>query len=280
VSEQFLRGKVALVTGAGRGQGHNLALRLAKAGADLVLIDICRNVGSAPYPMGRAADLDDTIAAARDYGVRVVTRRGDVRDTDLLTELVADAADEFERLDIVCVNAGIASLAPVGDITDQMWDDMIGINLTGAFKTVRAALPLMRRAGNGGSIVFTTSTAAMTASPNLAAYCASKHGATGLMRVLAKELASESIRVNAVLPTSINTPMIHNEATYSKFMPDRDGADVSRDEIAPILQSLNLLPVPWVEPDDVSDAIMWLVSDAARMITGIQLPVDAGKTVP
>jgi NAD(P)-dependent dehydrogenase (short-subunit alcohol dehydrogenase family) len=100
------------------------------------------------------------------------------------------------------------------------------------------------------------------------------------MRVLAKELAAEGIRVNAVLPTSVNTPMIHNEATYSKFLPDRDGADVSADDVAPVFQSLNLLPVPWVEPDDVSNAIMWLVSDAARMITGIQLPVDAGKTVP
>jgi SDR family mycofactocin-dependent oxidoreductase len=275
-----LEHKVAFITGAGRGQGRNHALRLAAEGADLVLIDICCNVGSAPYPMARTDDLDETVDRAKRAGARVVAMEGDVRDGKALHALMEEAEATFGRLDIVCANAGIASLSSVEELTDLMWDEMIGINLTGAFKTVRAALPPMRRAGNGGSIVFTTSTAAVSASVNLGHYCAAKHGVTGLMRVLAKELAPEGIRVNAVLPTSVDTPMIHNEATYSRFVPGHDGADLTAEDVAPVFQSLNLLPVPWIAPDDVTNGVLWLVSDAARMVTGIQLPIDAGKTVP
>ncbi len=279
MSDRPMQGKVALISGAARGQGSSHALRMAAAGADLVLFDICRDVSSVPYSLASAADLADTAAAARALGVRVVAREGDARSSAFMADLVAEAEISFGRLDVICANAGIASLAPVAELTDEMWDDMIGINLTGAFKTVRAALPLMRRSGEGGCIVFTTSTAATSASPNLGHYCSSKHGVTGLMRVLAKELASEGIRVNAVLPTSVNTAMIHNQATYARFADRFDGR-VSVHEVAPVFQSLNLLPVPWVEPADVTDAVMWLISDGARMITGVQLPVDAGKTVP
>jgi (+)-trans-carveol dehydrogenase len=274
------RGKAAFVTGAARGQGRNHAVRLAEAGADLVLVDRCANVGSVPYALAAPGDLAETAAAARKTGVRVISEQGDVRDTAFLAGVIDRAAAEFGRLDIVCANAGVASLAPAAELTDDMWEDMIGINLTGAFKTARAALPLIRRARNGGSIIFTTSTAAMSASANLAHYCASKHGLTGLMRVLARELAPERIRVNAVLPTSVNTPMIHNSATYSAFMPGQDPHTLSTERVAPVFQALNLLPVPWVEPDDVTNAVLWLASDEARMVTGIQLPVDAGKTVP
>ena len=272
------RGKAAFVTGAGRGQGRNHAVRLAEAGADLVLVDRCADIGSVPYPLATPGDLADTADAVRKAGVRVISEQGDVRDTAFLAGVIGRAATEFGRLDIVCANAGIASLSPALELTDDMWDDMVGINLTGTFKTIRAAVPLMRRAGNGGSIIFTTSTAAVSASANLAHYCASKHGVTGLMRVLAKELAPERIRVNAVLPTSVNTPMIHNSATYSVFMPGADPAALSSETVAPAFQKLNLLPVPWVEPDDVTNAVLWLASDHARMVTGIQLPVDAGKT--
>jgi SDR family mycofactocin-dependent oxidoreductase len=273
-------GKAAFVTGAGRGQGRNHAVRLAEAGADLVLVDLCDNVGSVPYPLATPGDLAETADAARKAGVRVISEQGDVRDTGFLARVTGQAAAEFGRLDIVCANAGIASLSPAHELTDEMWDDMIGINLTGAFKTVRAAVPLVRRGGNGGCVIFTTSTAAMSASVNLAHYCAAKHGLTGLMRVLAKELAPERIRVNAVLPTSVNTPMIHNSATYSVFMPGQDEDSLTIDRVAPVFQALNLLPVPWVEPDDVTNAVLWLASNEARMVTGIQLPVDAGKTVP
>jgi NAD(P)-dependent dehydrogenase (short-subunit alcohol dehydrogenase family) len=161
-----------------------------------------------------------------------------------------------------------------------MWENVIGVNLTGAFKTVRAAVPLMRRAGNGGSIVFTSSTAGVMGSAHLAHYCASKHGLTGLMRVLARELAADNIRVNAVAPTSVNTVMIHNPMTYAEFAPGTDSAQVTREHMAATMQARNLLPVPWVEADDVANAMLWLVSDAARMTTGVLLPVDAGKSVP
>jgi SDR family mycofactocin-dependent oxidoreductase len=277
--EKTLHGKVALVTGAGRGVGRMYATRLAESGADLILLDLCGEVDSVSYALSRRDDLDETAELALGAGARVIARRGDVRDTQTLADLVEEAKDGFGRLDIVCANAGIASMARVAGLTDQMWEDVIGVNLTGAFKTVRAALPLMRAAGNGGSIVFTSSTAGTNGSVSLAHYCAAKHGVTGLRRVLAKELAPEGIRVNSVLPTSINTAMIHNDATYSEFA-GKGGTDVSVEEVARTMQSQNLLPVPWVEPEDVANAMLWLVSDAARMVTGVLLPVDAGKTVP
>lgn len=273
-----LDGKVAFITGAGRGQGRSHALRFAAEGADLILIDICRNLKSAPYPLSTPADLSDTARLAEASGARVIAREADVRDSAALEQVLAEGNDLFGRLDIVCANAGIVALAPVADMTDEAWDEVIGTNLTGAFRTVRAALPHIRRGGRGGSIVITSSTAAMNASINLAHYTAAKHGLTGLVRVLAKELAAEMIRVNAVLPTSVNTPMIHNVATYEKFLPDRTASDLTPDDVAPVYQALNLLPVPWVEPADVTNAVMWLVSDEARMVTGVQLPVDAGKT--
>lgn len=275
-----LSGRVALITGAARGVGRSYATKLAELGADLVLLDLCGDLGSVDYTLSNDDELDQTVSVARELGASVLIGRGDVRDTAFLEDAVGRTDARFGRLDIVCANAGVASMAPVEEITDEMWEAVIGVNLTGAFKTVRAAVPLMRRAGNGGSIVFTSSTAAVMGTMALAHYCASKHGVTGLMRVLAHELAPDNIRVNAVLPTSINTAMIHNPATYADFAPGGDAAQVSAADVARKMQCRNLLPVPWVEPDDVANAMVWLVGDAARMITGVQLPVDAGKAVP
>jgi SDR family mycofactocin-dependent oxidoreductase len=275
-----LQGKVAFVTGAGRGVGRSYAVRLAESGADLVLLDVGEDVNGVNYELSAADELDKTAQLAREHGAHVVIGRGDVRDSEFIAATLADAYAQFGRLDIVCANAGIASMAPIADITDEMWESVIGVNLTGAFKTVRAAIPYMRQARNGGAIVFTSSTAAVMGSVNLAHYCASKHGLTGLMRVLAHELADDNIRVNAVLPTSVNTPMIHNAATYADFSAGAGSNVVTKEYVAETMQSRNLLPVPWVEPEDVANAMLWLVSDSARMVTGVMLPVDAGKSVP
>lgn len=275
-----LSGKVALITGAARGVGRSFATRLAEQGADLVLLDLCGELGSVTYSLSGDDELDQTVSVAREFGAHVLIGRGDVRDTSFLEDAVSRTDERFGRLDIVCANAGIASMAPIEEVTDDMWDAVISVNLTGAFKTARAAIPLMRRAGLGGSIIFTSSTAAVMGSTHLAHYCASKHGVTGLMRVLAHELAPDNIRVNALLPTSINTAMIHNPATYAEFAPGADPSSITAEDVGAKMQKRNLLAVPWVEPDDVANAMLWLVGDGARMITGVQLPVDAGKTVP
>jgi NAD(P)-dependent dehydrogenase (short-subunit alcohol dehydrogenase family) len=186
---------------------------------------------------------------------------------------------QLGRLDIVLANAGITSFAPVEDLDDATWDDMIDINLTGVFKTVRAALPHLRAGGDGGAIVLTSSTAGIMGLPNLAHYVAAKHGVVGLMKVLALELAPEMIRVNSVHPTSVDTDMIHNEQTYGTFRPDKPAGEVTRDDVGEAFQSLNALPIRWVDPVDISNAILFLVSDDGRYVTGVQLPVDAGSVI-
>jgi (+)-trans-carveol dehydrogenase len=274
-----LDGKVAFITGAARGQGRSHALRLAQEGADIVAVDLCAQVGSVGYPLATPEDLAETARQVEALDRRIVASQADVRDSAALTKVVDDGVAELGRLDIVLANAGIASFAPVADLTDEMWDDMIGINLTGVFKTVRAALPHLRAHGQGGAIVITSSTAGIKGMANLAHYVSAKHGVVGLMKTLANELAPEMIRVNSVHPTAVDTDMIHNEATYGLFMPDRAASEVTRDEVGEIFQALNALPIRWVDPVDISNAVLFLVSDDARYVTGVQLPVDAGSVV-
>jgi NAD(P)-dependent dehydrogenase (short-subunit alcohol dehydrogenase family) len=164
-------------------------------------------------------------------------------------------------------------------MSDELWDDIIAINLGGVFKTARAAIPHLRSGGWGGVIILISSAAAVVSMANNAHYVASKHGVIGLMKVLAKELAPDLLRVNAILPTAVNTPVIHNEHTYSVFLPGLDPTTISPDDVAPVFAGLNLLPVPWVEPDDVSNAVVFLASDEARYMTGVQLPVDSYRVV-
>lgn len=272
-----LEGKVALVTGAGRGQGRSHAVRLAREGADVVAFDICAPIASVGYDMASAADLAETAMLVAEQGRRVIARKVDVRDGAAVTAAVDEAVAELGRLDVVCANAGVVGLAPAARLSDELWDDVIAVNLSGVFRTARAAIPHLRAGGRGGSIILTSSAAAVKPLRNNAHYVASKHGVTGLMKVLALELAADNIRVNSILPTGVDTPMIHNAHAYSVFVPDRDPATVSRDDVAPILQSHNLLPVPWVESEDISNAVVWLASEEARYVTGAMLPVDAGN---
>lgn len=271
-----VEGKVALVTGAARSQGRSHAVRLAEEGADVVAIDACADIDSAPIPMPTPDDLAHTAKLVEDLDRRVVTRQADIRDTDAIQAAVDAGLAELGHIDIVCANAGIFPTASLLEISDEQWGDVLDINLTGTFKTIRAAAASMIERGAGGSIVITSSTAGIKGIPNTAAYTSSKHGVVGLMRTLANELAPHRIRVNTVHPTSVDTIMIQNEPTYRLLVPGADRP--TREQAAEVLQTLNALPVPWVESRDISNAVLWLASEEARYVTGAMLPVDAGMT--
>ncbi|MGV8871374.1 MAG: mycofactocin-coupled SDR family oxidoreductase [Rhodococcus sp. (in: high G+C Gram-positive bacteria)] len=272
-----LDGKVAFITGAARGQGRSHAIKLAQEGADIIAIDLCAPVASVRYPLATPDDLAETVRLVEDLDRRIVATQTDVRDTAGLKAAIDDGVAQLGRLDIVLANAGIATFAPIEDLTDEVWDEMIDINLTGVFKTVRAAVPHLKAGNRGGAIVLTSSTAGIKGLANLAHYVAAKHGIVGLVKTLANELAPFNIRVNSVHPTSVNTDMIHNSATYNLFLPDNPSA--TKEDAGEAFKTLNALPIEWVEPIDISNAIAFLVSDDARYITGVQLPVDAGSVI-
>lgn len=272
-----LAGKVALVTGGARGQGRSHAVRFAEEGADVVLVDLCAPVGSAPYPMAGPADLEQTVKLVEDLDRRALAVRADVRDLAALRAAVADALAAFGRLDVVVANAGIAGYAPALEMDEGTWQEMIDINLTGVWKTVRAAAPALVDGGRGGSVVLTSSVAGLIGFPNLAHYCAAKHGLVGLARVLAVELAPHRIRVNSVHPTSVDTDMVQNPAIHRLFT---GAADPDPAAAAAAMRAMHALPIPWVDPVDISNAVVWLASDEARYVTGIALPVDGGMTAP
>ncbi|MCD2187253.1 mycofactocin-coupled SDR family oxidoreductase [Actinomycetospora soli] len=271
-----VEGKVALISGAARGQGRSHALRLAAEGADVVLLDACAPIPSAPIDMPSSDELERTAEEVRGLGRRALAHVVDVRDTGGLAKVVDDAVAAFGGIDVVCANAGIFATAPALETDDALWEETLAINLTGVFRTVRAALRPMVEGGRGGSVIVTSSTAGLKGVPNTVAYSASKHGVVGVVRVLANEMAPHRIRVNSVHPTGVNTAMIRNEATYRLMVP---GAEHPTSEQAePVFASINALPVPWVEASDVSEAVLWLASEESRFVTGVALPVDAGAT--
>jgi SDR family mycofactocin-dependent oxidoreductase len=275
----LLDGKVAFITGAARGQGRSHAFRLAEEGADVIALDIGRDaVESVGYPLGTTSELDETIAAVEARGRRAVRGVADVRHLAQVQSVVDAGLEELGHIDIVCANAGIGSWASSWEMSPQQWQEMIDVNLTGVFNTTRAALPSMVERGEGGCVVLTSSTAGLIGYAHTAHYTAAKHGVLGLMKVLAQELGPHGIRVNAVCPTTVNTPLVVNDGTFQLFRPDLDeptAADV-REPFA----GLNILPdLPWIEPEDVSEAVVWLCSDAARYVTGVAMPIDAGNIV-
>jgi SDR family mycofactocin-dependent oxidoreductase len=275
-----LTGRVALVTGAARGQGRSHAVRLADDGASIIAIDVCARVGDTPYPPATRADLDRTGELVGATGSRVCLDVVDVRDLDALTSAVARAADELGGLDIVVANAGIAGGAPIELMDVATWQDMIDVNLTGVWNTVKAAVPVLRRTrqadpGRSGSIVLTSSAnGGIKAPPNLSHYAAAKHGVVGLVRSLANELGPEGIRVNSIHPTAVDTDMIQNDFTYRLFRPELDAP--GKADVEGLFRSFHSLPIPWIEPIDVSNAVAFLASDRARYITGVTLAVDGG----
>jgi (+)-trans-carveol dehydrogenase/(-)-trans-carveol dehydrogenase len=270
-------GKVAFVTGAARGQGRSHAVELAKAGADIIAVDIAHDDPSLGlgYPLGSAEELAATAKEVEQYDRRIVTAQVDVRDSDSIAKALQAGVAELGRLDIVVANAGIAtSSVPAHLVTDERWDQMLAINLTGVFKSCRAAVPYLIEGGRGGSMILTSSMAALRVYQGIAAYSAAKHGVVGLMKTMAAELAQYSIRVNSVHPTQVNTAMIMNDETYKIFRPDLEHP--TREDFEVASASLHALPVAVAEPLDISKAVVFLASDDARLITGVTLPIDAG----
>jgi SDR family mycofactocin-dependent oxidoreductase len=266
-------GKVAFVTGAGRGQGRSHAVRLAEEGADIIAVDICAPVGTVTYPMSSEADLAETARLVEEQDRRVVTAAADVRDYDALQGVLNQGRDELGGLDIIVANAGIASYAAGHEIAEEAWDEMIDIDLKGVWHTIKAAVPHLL-AQRSGSIIICASAAGVIGAPGLAHYVAAKHGAIGLTRAFANELGPSMIRVNAVCPTQVDTPMIMHDEIYRMFRPDLETP--TKEDIVDVSTGMNLIPVPWVEARDVSNAVLFLASDEARYITGTALPVDAG----
>ena len=270
-----LDNQVAFITGAARGQGRSHALRLAAEGCDIIAADLCANIASAPYDLATEEGLAETVRLVEALDRRIIARRADVRSSADLNSLVSEGIAAFGGIDIVLANAGIWSFGSVSEMTEEQWDDLIAVNLSGVWRTVRAAVPSMIKRGRGGAIVLTGSTASFWGIANCGHYVAAKHGVWGLTKSLANELAVHNIRVNAVCPTSVDTDMVQNEAAYRLFSPELDSP--GREDMAAKCMPLQSLQIPWVEPIDVSNAIAYLVSDQARYVTGIALPVDGGS---
>ncbi|HUA03981.1 MAG TPA: mycofactocin-coupled SDR family oxidoreductase [Solirubrobacteraceae bacterium] len=273
-SRRRFEGKVALITGAGRGQGRAHATRLASEGANLILCDIGdARPTSTPYDLSAASDLKTTASRARDLGARAITRAADVRSREQLDAVVADGIAEFGQIDVLLANAGIASISPIAEMSDVMWQEMIDINLGGVFKTMRAVVGHMVERGYG-RIVATSSIVGRQGSPNIGHYVAAKWGVIGLVKSLAIEVAEHGVTVNALAPTSVDTLMIQNDAFWELFLPDKD--EILHEEVVEAYRALNPIPEPWVAPADVSAAAAFLASDEARYITGEVVPVALG----
>jgi SDR family mycofactocin-dependent oxidoreductase len=262
------RGKVALITGAARGQGRSHAVRLAHEGADIIAVDLCRDVEAIPYPLATPADLEETERLVLAAGARVVAAAVDVRDVESLTAVVGDGVERLGGLDIVVANAGVCTVQRWDEVTPAVWEAVIGINLTGAWNTSVASIPHLQQAG-GGSIILISSVAGLKGQPFFAPYVASKHGMVGVMRVLANELAAQNIRVNTIHPTGVDTPMLVGLGGLGE-----------RIEASPDTGSifLNSLKVDVLPPEDVSHAVVYLASDESRYVTGTTLAVDAGSS--
>jgi len=271
-------GKVAFITGAARGQGRSHAIRLAEEGADIIAVDICRDYGAADhgaadygavgYPMASEADLVQTVEAVEALDRRIVAARADVRDLAALRAAVDDGVAQLGRLDIVSANAGICTVQSWDEVTPAVWQDTLDTNLTGVWNTMVVSVPHLIAAG-GGSIICTSSTAGIKGLPYFAPYVAAKHGVVGIAKSMANELAVHNIRVNTVHPTGVDTPMAQGLVRLPALIERNPG-------LGPIF--MNALPVEKLEPRDVSNTVLFLSSDEARYVTGLEFAVDAGYT--
>src|ERR1700742_421550 len=264
-----LQGRVAFITGAARAQGRSHAVRLAAEGADIIALDICASASSSvTYAPATPEDLSETVRLVEAEGRKMLAREADIRDDAALRQLVADGVEQFGRLDILVANAGVLGWGRLWELTDEQWNTVIGVNLTGTFRTLRAAIPAMIEAGNGGSIVMVSSSAGLKATPGNSHYSASKHGITALTNTLAIELGEFGIRVNSIHPYSVDTPMIEPEAMMEIFA-----------KYPNFVHSFPPMPVQpngFMSAEEVSDVVVWLAGDGAGTVTGAQVPVDKG----
>jgi SDR family mycofactocin-dependent oxidoreductase len=261
-------GKVALITGAARGQGRSHAVRLAEEGADIIGVDICRDLTELDYPLASPEDLAETVRLVEKAGRRMVTAVVDVRDPEPLRDAVDAGVDELGRLDVAVANAGVCCVRRWDEVTPELWDTVIGVNLTGVWNTCQAALPHLVAAG-GGSVILISSAAGLKGQPFFTPYSAAKHGLVGIMRSLANELGSRRVRVNSIHPTGVDTPMLVGTAGLAARIADEP-------DLGPLFR--NALPVEVIAPADVSHAVLYLSSDESRSVTGHTLAVDAGTS--
>lgn len=274
-----LAGKVALITGAARGQGRSHALRLADEGADIIALDVCRQIGTVPYPMADSDDLVTTADLVKSRGRRVFIAEVDVRDLAGLQGAVDAGVTELGRLDIVVANAGtLNDTAPLWELSEEQFQDQIDVNLTGVWKTIKATVPTLLRQNEGGSVILISSISGLTVELNVGHYAASKHGVNGLMRTLSGELAPHGIRVNSINPTNVNTLMINNPRYNQLFAGGK--LDATQEDALDALQAMHALPVPFLDPVDVSNAVVYLASEDGRYITGTTQVLDAGAMNP
>jgi len=275
-----LEGKVALITGAARGQGRSHAVRLAQEGASIVAVDSCGGKTAYPwltYPMATESDLYETVRQVRVEGGEILSMRADVRDVDSICVAAAEAVRCFGGLDIVSANAGIGPRSRVSWLKDDHeWDDVYQVNLWGVRNTCKAAIPAMIEAGRGGAITITSSVAGLRGAYGMSDYCAAKTGLIGFATSLAQELGPFGIRVNVIAPGTVDTDMIQNPGLRKLFRPDLKAP--TREDVAQVCQEGSILGVPWVDPVDISNALVFLSSEEARYITAVVLPVDAGAS--
>jgi len=272
-----VEGKVAFITGAARGQGRAHAVRLAQEGADIIAVDICKKIDTVDLiAAATPEDLAETADLVKGHNRRIYTAEVDVRDYEALKAAVDTGVEQLGRLDIIVANAGIGNGGQTLDKTSETdWTAMIDINLTGVWKTVKAGVPHILAGGNGGSIILTSSVGGLKAYPHTGHYVAAKHGVVGLMRTFAVELGAQNIRVNSVHPTNVNTPLFMNDGTMRLFRPDLENP--GPDDMKVVGQLMHTLPIGWVEPEDIANAVLFLASDEARYVTGVTLPIDGGS---
>ncbi|HTK62429.1 MAG TPA: mycofactocin-coupled SDR family oxidoreductase [Pseudonocardia sp.] len=274
-----LEGKVAFISGVARGQGRSHALRLAADGARIIGFDLCTQIDVAPFDMSTTDDLAETQRLVREAGGEIVTVVGDVRDQEQVDAALAAGLEAFGRVDIVLANAGIGhSYRPAWELSDEEFREVVDVNLIGVWRTVKAAVPTMIEQGDGGAIVVTGSGASTRGIPNIGGYVAAKHGLIGLVHTLAKELGRHQIRINAVLPGNTWTPMFDNDGIRRLYVPGSQ--EPSEEVFTARAAAMSPMRVPWVEASDISEAVAWLVSPAARYVSGTAVPVDAASSTP
>lgn len=271
-----LDGKVALITGGARGQGRAHAVTLAKAGAKIIGIDVVENIDRVFYDLATPEDLEQTVKEVEAVGGSIIARKADTRSQEQVDAAVKEGVEKFGGLDIVIANAGIGTtFAKTWELTDDDWFNALDVNLTGVWRTVKAAAPLMIDAGRGGSMILTSSLAGLKGYQHLAPYVSSKHGVNGLMKVLANELGPHNIRVNSICPGLVATDMMLNQPTYDVWRPELENP--TKEDAMELFHTFQVLPLEYLEPEDISQAVLWLASDASKVITGVALTVDGGQ---